>query len=54
MTEFLHEIVRERNFGQELRTAVLNWTDPWAYDEPIPYTLVDDIVHPTSEDLGAS
>jgi hypothetical protein len=54
MTEFLHEIVRERNFTQELRTAVENWVDPWEYDRAIPYTLVDDIVHPTNEDLGAS
>jgi len=54
MTEFLHEIVRERNFNQDTMESVNTWVDPWEYNTPIPYTLVDDIVHPTSEDLGAS
>jgi hypothetical protein len=52
MTEFLHEIVRERNFNQDTMESVNTWVDPW--DIPISYTLIDDIVHPTSDDLGVS
>jgi hypothetical protein len=60
MTEYLHEIIQRRAFAQELRTAVANYVDPWENDRPIPYALttrynlIDDIVHPTNSDLGAS
>lgn len=46
MTEFLHDVVRERNFNQDS----MDWIDPW--DTPIPYTLVNDVVHPTNDELG--
>jgi len=48
MTEFLHEIVRERNFNQDTLVTQLNWVDPW--EAPIPYALnmqgnlIDDII----------
>jgi len=48
MSEFLHEIVRERNFNQDAMESVNTWVDPW--DIPIPYALnmqgnlIDDII----------
>ena len=53
MTEFLHDVVRERNFNQEsLSPHSTDWIDPW--DTPIPYTLIDDIVHPSNDELGVA
>jgi hypothetical protein len=60
MTEFLHEIVRERNFNQDTLVTQLNWVDPWELDTPIPYALnmrgntIVNIIHPNNSDLGAS
>ena len=52
MTEFLHEIVRERNFNQDTMESVNTWVDPW--DTPISYSLIHDIFCPTNEDSGTS